>query len=88
MQYLADLEAGHRYHQLVVLIPEVQPQRVWDYLLFNQRGAILDWAIRRGPANVALCRLRYLLQQFTPAQPGSAPAAPPAVAPPAAAPPT
>jgi len=50
----------------VVLIPEVQPKRFWDFLLFNQRGVILDRAIRRGTANVVLCRLRYRLEQFAP----------------------
>ena len=61
MKYLCDLEAKDKYHKLVVLIPEVQPTRFWDYLLFNQRGVILDRAIRRGTANVVLCRLRYRL---------------------------
>jgi len=48
----------------VVLIPEVQPKKFWYYLLFNQRGVILDRAIRRGTVNVVLCRLRYRLQQL------------------------
>ena len=38
----------------------------WDYLLFNQRGVILERAIRRGTANVVLCRLHYRLEHFTP----------------------
>ena len=59
----------------MVLIPEVQPKRFWYYLLFNQRGVILDRAIRRGTANVVLCRLRYRLQQFAPRRPTAAPAA-------------
>jgi hypothetical protein len=66
--------------ELVVLIPEVQPPRFWDYLLFNQRGAILDRAIRRGTANVVLCRLRYRLEQFAPATSVRLP--PPAPSPP------
>jgi amino acid transporter len=64
--YLCGIEAEDHYHRLVVLIPEVQPPRFWEYLLFNQRGAILDRAIRRGTANVVLCRLRYRLEQFAP----------------------
>jgi amino acid transporter len=64
--YLGDLEARDRHHKVVVLIPEVQPRRFWDYLLFNQRGVILDRAIRRGTANVVLCRLRYRLEQLAP----------------------
>ena len=42
----------------MVLIPEVQPKNFWYYLFFNQRGLILDRAIRRGTVNVVLCRLR------------------------------
>ena len=64
--YLCKLEAENKYDQLVVLIPEVQPKRFWYYLLFNQRGVILDRAIRRGTANVVLCRLRYRLEQVAP----------------------
>jgi amino acid transporter len=66
VKYLCDLEADDTYQQLVVLIPEVQPKRFWYYLLFNQRGVILDRAIRRGTANVVLCRLRYRLEQIAP----------------------
>jgi amino acid transporter len=90
VKYLCDIEAKDRYHKIVVLVPEVQPPKFWDYLLFNQRGTILDRAIRRGTVNVVLCRLRYRLEQFTPhdaaAGPGSA-AAPPTAAPPMTAPP-
>jgi hypothetical protein len=75
VKYLCQIEADDKYHQLVVLIPEVQPKRFWNYLLFNQRGVILDRAIRRGTANVVLCRLRYRLEQLAPGD--GAPAAPP-----------
>jgi len=87
VKYLCDIEAKDKYHKLVVLIPEVQPKRFWDYLLFNQRGVILDRAIRRGTANVVLCRLRYRLEQLAhDVGPGSA-ANPPTAAPPVTAPP-
>lgn len=66
VRYLCQLEAADQHDQLVVLIPEVQPSRFWYYLLFNQRGVILDRAIRRGTANVVLCRLRYRLDQIAP----------------------
>jgi len=62
--YLCELEAEEKYQRLVVLIPEVQPKKFWYYLLFNQRGVILDRAIRRGTGNVVLCRLRYRLEQL------------------------
>jgi len=65
VKYLRQLEIDNRYQRLVVLIPEVQPKRFWYYLLFNQRGVILDRAIRRGTTNVVLCRLRYRLNQIT-----------------------
>jgi hypothetical protein len=70
VKYLCQIEADDKYHQLVVLIPEVQPKRFWYYLLFNQRGVILDRAIRRGTANVVLCRLRYRLGQLAPGDDG------------------
>jgi amino acid transporter len=82
VKYLCQLEAEDKYQRLVVLIPEVQPKKFWYYLLFNQRGVILDRAIRRGTGNVVLCRLRYRLEQLVaddgaPAagQAGGAPAA-------------
>jgi amino acid transporter len=89
VKYLCEIEAKDKYHKLVVLIPEVQPPRFWDYLLFNQRGAILDRAIRRGTASVVLCRLRYRLEQFAPSDTGPASGDPSAGAPaaPATAPP-
>ena len=63
VKYLCRIEEEDKYHRLVVLIPEVQPKKFWYYLLFNQRGVILDRAIRRGTANVVLCRLRFRLEQ-------------------------
>lgn len=80
MKYLCEMEPKDKYQKLVVLIPEVQPPRFWDYLLFNQRGAIVDRAIRRGTANVVLCRLRYRLEQFAPRETGPASAGAPASA--------
>ena len=61
VSYLQAVEAEDRYHRLVVLIPEVEPVHPWQALLHNQRGIILDRAIRRGTRNVVLCRLRYSL---------------------------
>jgi len=77
VKYLAQIEAEDSYHRLVVLIPEVQPRSFWYALLFNQRGVILDRAIRRGTANVVLCRLRYRLDQLAPGDAPAAVAAPP-----------
>jgi amino acid transporter len=74
VKYLSQLEEEDRYHRLVVLIPEVQPPKFWDYVLFNQRGAILDRAIRHGTVNVVVCRLRYRLEQFAHRGPAAGPA--------------
>ena len=86
VQYLCQLEDENtdQYQSLVVLIPEVQPKRLWDYILFNQRGVILDRAIRRGTASVVLCRLRYRLEQFAARDAGSAPSSQDAAPPPPA----
>ena len=63
--YLRSVEAEDKYHRLVVLIPEVEPARLSEWILHNQRGIILDRAIRRGTSNVVLCRLRYRLATLT-----------------------
>jgi amino acid transporter len=65
VHYLRSVEADDRYHRLVVLIPEVEPSKPWEWILHNQRGIILDRAIRRGTSNVVLCRLRYRLATLT-----------------------
>jgi hypothetical protein len=62
VNYLRMVEAEDKYHRLVVLIPEIQPDRPWQALLHNQRGVILGRAIRRGTRRVILCRLRYRLE--------------------------
>jgi amino acid transporter len=61
VEYLRGLEHDDRYRRLVVLIPEVQPLHPWLRLLFNQRGAVLDRAIRLGTTDVVICRLRFRL---------------------------
>src|SRR5215472_12718594 len=71
VSYLRDIEAEDKYHRLVVLIPEVQPARPWQWLLHNQRGLILDRAIRRGTDKVVLCRLRYRLESLAAEAAGS-----------------
>lgn len=75
VHYLRRLEAEDTYHRLVVLIPEVQPTDPLQWLLHNQRGIILDRAIRRGTANVVLCRLRYRLETLAADPAGAADAA-------------
>jgi amino acid transporter len=74
VRYLRTVEADDKYRRLVVLIPEVEPSKAWEWVLHNQRGIILERAIRRGTSNVVLCRLRYRLATLT------APPPPPAAA--------
>lgn len=76
VSFLRSIEQEDRYHRLVVLIPEVSPAHPWEWLLHNQRGVILDRAIRRGTSNVVLCRLRYRLETLA-AQPEAPPCAAP-----------
>jgi amino acid transporter len=61
VSYLRSIEAEDKYHRLVVLIPEVQSTGPLEWLLHNQRGIILDRAIRRGTQSVVLCHVRYRL---------------------------
>jgi amino acid transporter len=72
VRYLRSVEADDKYHRLVVLIPEVEPSRAWEWILHNQRGIILERAIRRGTRNVVLCRLRYRLATLAAPPAGSA----------------
>jgi len=65
VEFLRELERGASYDQLVVLIPEVQPERPWHRVLHNQRGFVLEQAIQHGTSNVVLCRLRYRLAAVT-----------------------
>ena len=74
VHYLHSVEVEDKYHRLVVLIPEVEPSKPWEWVLHNQRGIILERAIRRGTNNVVLCRLRYRLATL--AATPSTPAAP------------
>jgi hypothetical protein len=58
VDYLRKVSAEERHDRLVVLIPEMHLSRPWLRLLQNQRGFILDRAIRRH-TDAVICRLRY-----------------------------
>src|SRR6266851_537748 len=74
VEYLRPLEEEERYQRLVVLIPEVQPIRPWQWILHNQRGVVLNRAIRNGTENVVICRLRFrLVHLASDEQPASRP---------------
>jgi amino acid transporter len=70
VDYLRGLEAEQAGRRLVVLIPEVQPASLLRSVLFNQRGAVLDRAIRHGTSNVVICRLRFRLAALGAPVPG------------------
>jgi amino acid transporter len=72
VKYLRQAEGDGRYHRLLVLIPEVQPEHWWRWILYNQRGLVLQRAIQRGTTNVVICRLRYHLAAVAAAQPEDA----------------
>ncbi len=46
--------------RVTVLIPEAEPERLWQRLLQNQRGAVVAHAVRRETDAVS-CRLRFRL---------------------------
>jgi amino acid transporter len=58
IDYLNAVDAEDEHDRLVVLIPELNPGHLWMRLLQNQRGAVLDRAIRKGTEAV-ICRLRF-----------------------------
>jgi hypothetical protein len=70
VDYVRELERSRPDCRVIVLIPEVQPARPWLRVLFNQRGAVLDRAIRRGTDNVVICRLHFRLAALT-GEPGN-----------------
>jgi amino acid transporter len=76
VDYLRALEHDEIDDQVVVLIPEVQPSSPLRRVLYNQRGAVLDRAIRRGTDNVVICRLRFRLKLLLD-QPAGDPGGPP-----------
>ncbi|MER5865141.1 APC family permease [Kitasatospora sp. NPDC002040] len=56
--YVNGLGADRR---VTVLIPEVEPARVWQRALQNQRGAVIDRALRRR-TDAVVCRLRLRME--------------------------
>jgi len=58
IDYLHEVEQSCGHDRVIVLIPEMQLPRPWLRLLQNQRGSVLDRAIRRH-TDVVICRLRF-----------------------------
>jgi amino acid transporter len=61
IDYLRSVSAEDDHDRLVVLIPEMQLPKPWQRLLQNQRGSILDRAIRRN-TDAVICRLRFPIE--------------------------
>ncbi|MER6475567.1 APC family permease [Streptomyces filamentosus] len=47
--------------RVTVLIPEAEPESLWQRLLQNQRGAVVAHAVRRD-TDAVICRLRFRLE--------------------------
>ncbi|WP_392668276.1 APC family permease [Streptomyces sp. LN785] len=58
--YVRELAAVEPGTRITVLIPEVEPARLWQRALQNQRGAVVAHAVRRDTSAV-ICRLRFRL---------------------------
>ncbi|WP_075731336.1 APC family permease [Streptomyces acidiscabies] len=58
--YVREIAAAEPGTQVTVLIPETEPERLWQRLLQNQRGAVVAHAVRR-ETDAVICRLRFRL---------------------------
>ncbi|MGW3956285.1 APC family permease [Streptomyces sp. NPDC004752] len=58
--YVREVAAAEPVTRVTVLIPETEPERLWQRLLQNQRGAVVAHAVRRETSAV-ICRLRFRL---------------------------
>ncbi|MEU9859381.1 APC family permease [Streptomyces sp. NPDC047971] len=58
--YVRDLTRTSPDTRVTVLIAETEPERLWQRLLQNQRGAVVAHAVRRD-TDAVICRLRFRL---------------------------
>ncbi|MFE0510381.1 APC family permease, partial [Streptomyces sp. NPDC058964] len=58
--YVREVAASEPATRVTVLIPETEPERLWQRLLQNQRGAVVAHAVRR-ETDAVICRLRFRL---------------------------
>ncbi|MFF5438066.1 APC family permease [Streptomyces achromogenes] len=56
--YVRAVAAAEPGTRITVLIPETEPERLWQRLLHNQRGAVVAHAVRR-ETDAVICRLRF-----------------------------
>ncbi|MFD8015217.1 APC family permease [Streptomyces sp. NPDC058955] len=58
--YVRELRAAEPGTRVTVLVPEAEPEHLWQRLLQNQRGAVVAHAVRRD-TDAVICRLRFRL---------------------------
>ncbi|MGW9447429.1 APC family permease [Streptomyces sp. NPDC055632] len=58
--YVRELRTVEPGARVTVLVPEVEPEHLWQRLLQNQRGAVVAHAVRRD-TDAVVCRLRFRL---------------------------
>ncbi|WP_405875010.1 APC family permease [Streptomyces sp. NBC_00005] len=58
--YVREVSVSEPAIRVTVLIPEAEPERLWQRLLQNQRGAVVAHAVRR-ETDAVICRLRFRL---------------------------
>ncbi|MFJ5265466.1 APC family permease [Streptomyces sp. NPDC088387] len=58
--YVREVAATEPATRVTVLIAETEPDRLWQRLLQNQRGAVVAHAVRR-ETDAVICRLRFRL---------------------------
>ncbi|WP_329281839.1 APC family permease [Streptomyces sp. NBC_01451] len=58
--YVREVAAAEPGTRVTVLIPETEPERLWQRLLQNQRGGVVAHAVRR-ETDAVICRLRFRL---------------------------
>ncbi|MFJ9432991.1 APC family permease [Streptomyces sp. NPDC101490] len=56
--YVRELSATRPDLRVTVLVPEAEPERRWQRILQNRRGAVVAHAVRRD-TDAAVCRLRF-----------------------------
>ncbi|WP_406446786.1 APC family permease [Streptomyces sp. NBC_01613] len=58
--YVREVSVSEPAIRVTVLIPEAEPERLWQRLLQNQRGAVVAHAVRR-ETDAVICRLWFRL---------------------------
>ncbi|WP_432126177.1 APC family permease [Streptomyces sp. bgisy082] len=58
--YVRELRTVEPDARVTVLVPEAEPEHLWQRLLQNQRGAVVAHAVRRD-TDAVICRLRFRL---------------------------